>query len=118
MARRTRVEGWSGTVVGAMVPEKFTNKVRKVCRSKTSPPVIVPPLKPTSDLGMVVVKFKTTSSPDVLLSVKSDHPPNKGADTATLLKSASPGNVMSALLTVPFVTSTASVPPKVYRVAC
>ena len=96
------------------MPEKPTNKVWRVCRSKTSPPVIVPPLKPTSELGMVVVKVKSRASL-VLLATPSIHPggAGQGCENSTKLKSVSPGNVMSTLLTVPFVTSTVSVPPNV-----
>jgi len=110
--RRVRLEAWSGTVARVMVPEKPLNKSSSGGGDETNPPVIVPPLNPTSELGMVVVKSKNKIS-DVLLSAISCHPPLEDFEPVTLLKSASPGNVMSTLLTVPFVTSTASAPLKV-----
>ena len=92
-----------------MVPEK--PKTSPLNR-KNAPPSIVPPRKPTSELGVVVVKFKATVSVKLLLTF-SNQSGLKGCDTVRMLKSGCPANVMSTLLTVPFVTSTTSVPPKV-----
>jgi hypothetical protein len=93
-----------------IVPEKVEKEVWPV-ESTTSPPVILPPLKPTSESGIVVVNFKITCN--VLTPTLTTHSPEKGLDAKMSAKAVRPGNVTFTLLTVPFVTSTASVPSKI-----
>src|SRR5215469_4537658 len=72
---------------------------------------MVPPSKPTSDPGvLVVVKSKVRATALLLSAVTVQLDVWKGPENASVSKADKPGKAMSMAVTAPLVTSTVSVP--------
>ena len=107
----------SGAGAGVMLPLRSEYSGADVVLLRTNSPKILPPVKSTSDPGVIVVVKKRVSAshkqggPLLLLSTprkKSDAP--LGSANCVLVKEAKPGKVMSTAVRLPLVTSMVSVP--------
>ena len=102
----------SGAGAGVMLPLRSEYSVAAVVLLRTLSPKILPPVKPTSDPGViVVVKSRVSAVSPLLLSApmkKSDV--LIGSANCGLVKEVKPGKVMSMAVRMPLVGSMVSVP--------
>jgi len=102
----------SGAGAGVMLPLRSEYSGAAVVLLRTLSPKILPPVKPTSDPGViVVVKSRVSAASPLLLSApmkKSDV--LIGSANCGLVKEVKPGKVMSMAVRMPLVTSMVSVP--------
>ena len=101
-----------GSATGVMLPLRSEYSGAAVVLLRTLSPKILPPVKPTSDPGViVVVKSRVSAVSPLLLSApmkKSDV--LIGSANCGLVKEVKPGKVMSMAVRMPLVGSMVSVP--------
>ena len=95
-----------------MLPLRSEYSGADVAFLRTSTPIILPPVKSTSDAGVIVVvkKIVSASLPPPLSAPMNQTDPPSGSENCGLVKEAKPGKVMSMAVRLPLVTSMVSVP--------
>jgi len=100
----------SGAGAGVMLPLRSEYSGADVAL-RTNSPKILPPVKSTSDPGViVVVKLRVSASPLLLSTPMNQSDVMIGSANCVLVKEAKPGKVMSTAVRLPLVTSMVSVP--------
>lgn len=113
--RRMRARELGSGTAGVMLPLRSEYSGADVGVLRTSPKVILPPVKSTSDPGIVVVKkIVSASHAEHGLPLALSTPMNQfvpcESENCVLVKEAKPGKVMSTAVRLPLVTSMVSVP--------